>query len=278
MGIRLITLSENTSGKPGLVAEWGLSIFVKANGENILFDTGAGFAALRNAHKLGISLHHGTRIVLSHAHADHTGGLKSVLARIGPTEVISHPAIWEKKYTKRPYEKEAAFIGIPFAKKEMELLGAEFKPSKAPVQLSENIWTTGEIPVRTDFEDIEPIFYVKKSDLLEPDSIPDDLALVIKSKNGLVIILGCGHRGIINTIYQAQKITGEQRIHTVVGGTHLFPKTEEQREKALNALKSLDIQNIGVSHCTGFEASMKMSQMFGSRFFLNNAGTIFNID
>jgi 7,8-dihydropterin-6-yl-methyl-4-(beta-D-ribofuranosyl)aminobenzene 5'-phosphate synthase len=111
-----------------------------------------------------------------------------------------------------------------------------------------------------------------------PDTIPDDLALFIKAPAGLVIVLGCAHRGLINTIYHAQNVTGEKRIHSIVGGTHLFPKTAKQRAKTVQVLNSIGVAKIGVSHCTGFEASRLLVDAWGERFFLNNAGTIFEIE
>jgi 7,8-dihydropterin-6-yl-methyl-4-(beta-D-ribofuranosyl)aminobenzene 5'-phosphate synthase len=278
MSITLTTLCENTAGKPGFTAEWGLSILVQTDGMAVLFDTGANYAAVRNADKLGVDLRAVDTIVLSHAHADHTGGLREVLRRTGPKEVIAHPAVWELKYTKRPYEEKEAFVGIPFAKEELELHGASFSLSKEPVPIGDAIVTTGEIPQTTDFEGIEPIFYVKEGGSLRQDSIPDDLALIARAQEGLVIVLGCAHRGLVNTIRHARMITGEQRVHTVVGGTHLFPKTDEQVEKAISALREIGVKKIGVSHCTGFHASMRLAQEFGDGFFQNNAGTTYCLD
>ena len=259
MNVTLTTLCENTAGKPGFMAEWGLSILVQTDSANVLFDTGGNFAAVRNADKLGVDLGAVDAIVLSHAHADHTGGLREVLRRTGPKEIIAHPAIWELKYTKRAYEKREAFIGIPFTRAELELFGASFTLCKEPVRITDSIVTTGEIAQTTDFEGIEPIFYVKENGSLRNDTIPDDLALIVRTQQGLVIVLGCAHRGMINTIRHAQMITGEERVHTVVGGTHLFPKTDEQVEKAIFALQEIGVQKIGVSHCTGFHASMRLA-------------------
>jgi 7,8-dihydropterin-6-yl-methyl-4-(beta-D-ribofuranosyl)aminobenzene 5'-phosphate synthase len=276
--VKLTTLCENTAGKPGFMSEWGLSILVQVDSEHVLFDTGASFAAVRNADKLGIDFLPIDKIVLSHAHADHMGGLREVLRRTGNAEVIAHPAMWEPKYTKRPDEKEARYIGIPFTRDELELLGASFKLSTEPVHISDTVMTTGEISIKTDFEAVEPIFYVREGNTLRSDSIPDDLALLVKTDKGLVIILGCAHRGMINTIRHAQAITGEATIHTVVGGTHLFPKTDEQVEKTIAALKEIGVQKIGVSHCTGFKASVRLAEEFGNDFFLNNAGTIYELE
>ncbi len=278
MKIRLTTLSENTAGKPGFSAEWGLSILVEADDHTILFDTGAGDVALRNADRLGIRIPSGTPIVLSHAHADHTGGLVPVLKRIGNTRVMAHPAIWEKKYTRRPYEDQAADISMPYERPALEQLGADFHLSAEPVKIAENIWVSGEIPMVTDFEAIEPIFYIKENGAFRPDPILDDQALYIRSNKGLVIVLGCAHRGMVNTVLHARNITGEPRVHTIIGGTHLFPKTEDQKQNAIEALKELGVQKIGASHCTGFPAAMMLVQAFGDKFFSNNAGSITIID
>jgi 7,8-dihydropterin-6-yl-methyl-4-(beta-D-ribofuranosyl)aminobenzene 5'-phosphate synthase len=278
MNVTLTTLCENTAGKPGFMAEWGLSILIQTDSANVLFDTGGNFAAVRNADKLGVDLRAVDVIVLSHAHADHTGGLREVLRKTGPKMIIAHPAIWELKYTKRAYEKREAFIGIPFTRAELELFGASFSLNKDPVYIADTIVTTGEIAQTTDFEGIEPIFYVKEDGSLRNDPIPDDLSLIVRTQQGLVIVLGCAHRGIISTIRHAQKITGEERVHTVVGGTHLFPKTDEQVERTIVALQEIGVQKLGVSHCTGFHASVRLAQAFGKDFFLNNTGTVYTLD
>jgi 7,8-dihydropterin-6-yl-methyl-4-(beta-D-ribofuranosyl)aminobenzene 5'-phosphate synthase len=273
VSVHLTTLSENTAGKPGFASEWGLSILVKTDAATILFDTGASSVAVGNADKLNVDLKAVDLVVLSHGHTDHTGGLLAVLERIGKADVIAHPSVFELKYTKRPYEAHHAFIGMPFKRQLLERHGAHFILSSEPYRIRENIWTSGEIPMVTDFESIEPIFFVKAGDDYVPDAIPDDLALFINTPDGLVIVLGCAHRGLINTIHHARNVTGQQRIHSIVGGTHLFPKTAEQQTKTIQVLESIGVEKIGVSHCTGFEASRMLAEAFGDRFFLNNAGT-----
>jgi len=277
MEIKLTTLCENTAAEVGFLAEWGWSILVQVSDKIVLFDTGTSSVAVRNADKLGIDLHSIDKIVLSHAHRDHTGGLREVLRRTGEMDVVAHPGIWDLKYKRRSAEEKAVYNGIPFAREELEKF-ASFKLTKEPVHISENILTTGEIPITTDFETIEPHFYLKQMGTLQHDPFADDLALIVKTVKGLVVILGCAHRGMINTLRHARNLTGDERVYAVIGGTHLYPKNDDQIGKTIETLKEIDVQRIGVSHCTGFHAAMRLAQAFGDRFFVNNAGTITKID
>jgi 7,8-dihydropterin-6-yl-methyl-4-(beta-D-ribofuranosyl)aminobenzene 5'-phosphate synthase len=277
MNVTLTTLCENTAGEPGFMAEWGLSILVQAGGVNVLFDTGRDFAAVQNADKLGVNLRAVDKIVLSHAHADHTGGLREVLRRTGEVDVVAHPGIWDLKYKRRSAEEKAEYNGIPFAREELEKF-ARFNLTKEPIYISENILTTGEVPVTTDFETIEPHFYLKQMGTFQHDPFADDLALILKTEKGLVVILGCAHRGMINTLRHARILTGDERVYAVIGGTHLYPKTDEQIGKTIESLKEIGVKRIGVSHCTGFHASMRLAQAFGDAFFQNNAGTTYTLD
>jgi 7,8-dihydropterin-6-yl-methyl-4-(beta-D-ribofuranosyl)aminobenzene 5'-phosphate synthase len=273
MGLQITTLSENTAGRGNLLGERGLSILVETDGLNILFDTGRSISASHNAELLGIDLSQVNKIVLSHGHSDHTGGLKQVLRRIGKRiEVIAHPHIWAVKYSRREGQEDE-YIGIPFHRQTLESLSARFNLTTEPVRISDNIMTTGEIPMVTDYEEIEPHLQVKEGNRFKPDKLRDDQALIINTELGLVVILGCAHRGIINTLYHAQQLTGVKAIHTVLGGCHLMDAAEERVWLTIAALKELGVQRIGVCHCTGLPASAIMAQEFGDKFFFNNAGT-----
>lgn len=277
MKMKLTTLCENTASAAGIVAEWGWSIFIETDEANILFDTGGRNAAVRNADTLGIDLRATDTVVLSHAHQDHTGGLREVLTRLPDRQVIAHPAVWIPKYKKQAADQTMLYRGIPFAREELEKFGT-FTLNHEPQQISQHILTTGEVPQITEYEIIDSGFFVKEEGGFRPDTFPDDLALICKSDKGLVIVLGCAHRGIINTIRHAREITGEDAVHTVIGGTHLYPKQEDQIKKTILDLEELGVQNIGVSHCTGLKAAMKLADAFGDRFFFNNAGNVCKID
>jgi 7,8-dihydropterin-6-yl-methyl-4-(beta-D-ribofuranosyl)aminobenzene 5'-phosphate synthase len=255
----------------GVLAEWGLSILVETDDLKVLLDTCASISVPHNAPILGVDLSAIDKIVLSHGHYDHTGGLKEVLAKTGAVEVIAHPDIWAEKYAR--FGEREAYIGIPFSREELEGLGASFTLSKEPVWISDDIVTTGEIPMVTEYEEIDANMYVKEDGEFVPDPFWDDRALIIKTELGLVVILGCAHRGAINTLYHAREITGIDILHTVIGGTHLMNASEERIMLTAAAFQELGVQRVGVSHCTGLPAAVLLAQQLGDAFFFNNAGT-----
>jgi len=271
MEIKITTLSENTANA-GFLGEWGLSILVEADGVQVLVDTGLSFTAVHNARLMDLDLTTIDKIVLSHGHVDHTGGLQDVLSLTSGVEIIAHPDVWADKYNRRSEGTERA-VGVPFTREELEALGARFNLVRESVHITGNILTTGEIPMVTGYEEIDSHLFVKEGDEFRPDPLADDLALIIDTEFGLVVILGCAHRGIINTLRHARNLTGKELVYAVIGGTHLIGASEERLEKTIADLKEMGVQRLGVSHCTGFPASARLAQEFGDIFFLNNAGT-----
>lgn len=272
MTIRITTLSENTAGAGIVLAELGLSILIETESVNILLDTGQSLSASYNTDILGVDLSKVDKIVLSHGHGDHTGGLRHILKKMRKeVEIIAHPDIWTAKYDHRR-GRAYRYIGIPFQRADLESLGARFNLTTKPVKIIDNIMTTGEVPMITDFERIDPDLFVKEDSGFKPDKLLDDQALIINTESGLVVIPGCAHRGLINTLYHAQQITGVKQIAMVLGGSHLTVATEEQIWLTIAALKELKVQKVGVSHCTGLPAVALMAQEFGDAFLFNNTG------
>ena len=275
MANRLTTVSENTAfARPrGLLAEWGLSVLVETDDQNVLLDTGASISAPRNGFLLGVDWQRIDTIVLSHGHYDHTGGLRGVISRINKrVKVVAHPDVFDAKYMQSSQDETPIYIGIPFQRAELESLGADFHLTAEPVWLTDSIVTSGEIPMITDYETIDPGLGTRRSGELVPDPVADDQALFIKTDKGLAVVLGCAHRGIINTLRHAQEVTGIERIHTVIGGTHLIRASEIQMEMTIAELKEIGIERLGVSHCTGMGAAVRLAQEFGQKFFFNNTG------
>jgi 7,8-dihydropterin-6-yl-methyl-4-(beta-D-ribofuranosyl)aminobenzene 5'-phosphate synthase len=277
MGLRITTLSENTAAIGDFMAEWGLSVLIETGETNVLLDTGKGYSSVYNADTLGVDLRTIHKIVLSHGHFDHTGGLRDILRRIGKSvEVIAHPDVWQPKYSSRGSER-TRYIGIPFQQSELESLGAVFVLENKPVKITDSIMTTGEVPMVTSFEEIDSLLFVKDDSALKPDKVMDDQALIIKAEAGLVIVLGCAHRGMINTLYHARQLTGEEKIYAVMGGSHLIDASEERLWQTITALRELGVKKLGLCHCTDLKAISLLAQEFGDAVFFNKAGTVVEI-
>lgn len=279
MKVRLTTLCDNTVGAVGFTGEWGLSILAEFRGEKVLLDAGFGDAVVKNADLVGIDLGGVDKIVLSHGHLDHTGGLTPLLQRMGKkTAVYAHPGVWDQKYSasKQPWggERGYHFNGIQQRRETLESLGADFRYEKVPVWLNEHMVTTGEVPMVTPFESVDDNLCIKTETGYELDHLLDDQALIIKSERGLVVVLGCAHRGAVNTILHAKTITGVDRVHAVVGGTHLLRAGDERINQTIVALRELGVEKLGVSHCTGLPAAAALAREFGTDFFFNTAGTV----
>ncbi len=283
MTIRITTLVENTAGWVNVLGEWGLSMLVETDDGVYLSDTGTTSAAARNAQALGVSLTDVEAVVISHGHFDHTGGLIDILGLIRkPVQVLGHPRMWDKKYAYHPgghnvceyvTDSEYDYIGIPFAREEAEKHGARFVMNAEPVWLSDNIVTSGEVPMRNDFETIDPMLMVLEDGEYKPDPLPDDQSIFIKTGKGLVAVLGCAHRGMINHLWRGQELTGLERVHAVIGGTHLKPASDGRIAQTIKELKRLDVRVVAASHCTGLHAACALEREFGDSFVFNNAGT-----
>jgi 7,8-dihydropterin-6-yl-methyl-4-(beta-D-ribofuranosyl)aminobenzene 5'-phosphate synthase len=273
MTLRITALNDNTAGMGNYLAEWGLSLLVESGKSSILLDAGTDSSVVHNAETAGIDLSIVDKIVLSHGHGDHTGGLRNVLRKMKKEiEIIAHPAVWQAKYDKRE-GKAARFIGIPFRQEELENLGASFRMSREPVKITEDIVTSGEVPMVNSFETVDRFLFIKEGQSWQPDLVIDDLALVIKLEPGLVILPGCAHRGIINTIHRAQEITGVRDIYAVIGGSHLIGVTEERLWQTIAALKEMNIQKLGLCHCTDLPAISLLAQEFQGNYIFIKAGT-----
>ena len=273
--LKITTLSENSVASTVMNAEWGLSILVEAGEQKILLDAGGGNTAAQNAHRLGADLGLIDTIVLSHSHSDHTLGLVPVLSSTkDDIPVLAHPEVWDLKYARNKRTGKYYFLGIPYRKEYLESIGARFELSADPQWITPDICTSGEESMTTEYEQIPDTLFKKIDDRYVPDAIADDLSLFIRTELGLVIVLGCAHRGVINVIRHAQTVMDTDTIYMVVGGTHLFTADDHRLERTIADLRDIGVVWLGVSHCTGFKASAALSMAFPDSFFTNNAGTV----
>jgi 7,8-dihydropterin-6-yl-methyl-4-(beta-D-ribofuranosyl)aminobenzene 5'-phosphate synthase len=276
MDVKITILCENTV-PPSLpvLGEHGFAAFIETENGNYLFDTGQGLSIAHNAKYLKKDLSTIKSVFLSHGHYDHTGGLGHVLKVRGRVQVFAHPDIFEKKYAavRNNGQENKKYVGMQYERGELESLGAQFALRTLFEEVEKDIYLTGEVPRTTDYEKGDTRLLVDKAGSLLPDRIDDDQSLVLKTNQGLLIVLGCAHAGLINTLRHINGYFRHDRIHTIVGGTHLGFLTDDQLDKTIADLKDLDFQQLGASHCTGAKASARLFQEFGDRFFFAHAGT-----
>ncbi len=268
---KITVLIENTVGRPlDLTGEHGLSMWVETAGHRFLYDTGQSGAVVRNAAVLDVPLREADAIVLSHGHYDHTGGLRAVLKAIGrPVPVYAHPDLFSRH---RVADNPERFAGVPFDREELESSGAEFHWVEEARQILPNVWASGTVPRTNTFERGDPKLFVRHNGDRIPDPLRDDLSLYLVTPDGLVILTGCAHAGVVNIIEHARAVTGCGRVRALIGGTHLAPVDAEQLNKTISYLKGLDLELLAASHCTGLPAAARLAGEFGGRFSFGSAG------
>jgi 7,8-dihydropterin-6-yl-methyl-4-(beta-D-ribofuranosyl)aminobenzene 5'-phosphate synthase len=274
--VRVTTLMDNTAAS-GFFSEWGLSLLIEAGGKRVLFDTGGSPLLLKNAHRAGVSLSHLDAIVLSHGHADHTGGLMAVLHECAPVPVVGHPDIFSGRLVLRPGDTVPESIGIPFSRAELESAGAEFMLSRGPTVVFPGLITSGEIPMLTVFEKIDTTLMISRNGILEADEVLDDQCIIVTTPIGLLVINGCAHHGVTNALVYAMKITGISKIAAVAGGMHLMRSEGGVIQDTIEILKKMDVQRVIASHCTGAYATERLQESFGRRCAAGYSGFIFEV-
>lgn len=248
--MKVTILTDNNVINNKFLSEHGFSAYISTGGKNILFDTGASDVFLKNAKTKNIDLSKVDYIVLSHGHDDHSGGIGCLLEKLKRTpKFISCTDIFTPRF-----DKDGEF-GIPFSKEKIDN-NFESIYSDEPYFLSEDIVFLGKIPRENDFEGRVNVGY--NSITKVPDYALDDSALAIKKDDGIVVITGCSHSGILNICEYAKKILNTERIFSIIGGLHLKDSTKEHIEKTVKNLKNLNLDALYACHCTGPRAQEEL--------------------
>ncbi|NOQ46092.1 MAG: MBL fold metallo-hydrolase [Desulfobulbaceae bacterium] len=268
----LTVLCENSVAGPiGLIGEHGWAIHAAAGDSRILFDTGQGQGILGNSRKLGVDLASIDCIVLSHGHYDHTSGLPDVLGMCGAVDVYAHPDCFLDRYWEK--DGESREIGIRYKRAYLESLGARFRFVEEFSEIMDGVYITGEVPRITPFELPDPNMKLRdEQGRWVRDELHDDQSMVIDTDEGLIVVLGCAHAGLINILTHVGHHLPDRPLHTVVGGTHLGFAGPAQFEATVDALRQFGVQRIGAGHCTGLANSARLFQHFGEAYFFSAVG------
>lgn len=266
--LRITVLSTMLAGdyQRGDVGEWGFAALVEVDGRRLLFDTGAKpETVLENSRQLGIDLSDVTELIVSHNHADHAGGLLTLrreLAKRNPS-ALSRVHVPAGIFQARVNAAEIPSNGLLAIKDAYEASGGVFVTHDAPVEIVPGVWLTGPVPRPNPERNYDPAVRLQTASGFVTDSIPEDASLVINSDQGLVVVTGCGHAGIVNIVEYARKIVPVARILAIIGGLHTFAATDAQLTWTAEKLRSYGLGYLLGAHCTGIEAVYRIRQITG---------------
>lgn len=249
------------------LGEWGYSALVEADGHKFLFDTGANpDVVLRNARSLGIDLSEVEDVVISHNHDDHTGGLVALRrALMGRNpRAMSRVHVSANIFLPRLKADGTDGNGLTPLRAEYEKLGGRFIAHEGPIELAPGVWFTGPVPriyPETNWSTAGLRLHMAAGDVT--DNVPEDAALVFSTAEGIVVLTGCGHAGIVNISEYAVKIAGPGPVFAVIGGLHLFAKSDEVVDWTGAQLRRLGVKYLLAGHCTGIEATWRLRGALG---------------
>jgi 7,8-dihydropterin-6-yl-methyl-4-(beta-D-ribofuranosyl)aminobenzene 5'-phosphate synthase len=261
--LKITVLADNSVGSTDMLAEHGLSMLIEADDRRVLFDTGQGRVLQQNLCALGQSLDPLDAVVLSHGHYDHTGGLQVVLSQSHPDALFVHPAVLERKFAKVE-QTPCRSIGIPAPSREaLNAVLDRVVWTHAMNQVVPGVWCTGEIPRSTRPIAPESVFFLDEEGRV-PDPLIDDQALFVETTRGLVIVVGCAHAGVVETVDHVCRLAGRHEIHALVGGFHLGLASHKRLEEIGSALGRRNFQILAPCHCTGMGAQAYLRARFHS--------------
>jgi 7,8-dihydropterin-6-yl-methyl-4-(beta-D-ribofuranosyl)aminobenzene 5'-phosphate synthase len=279
--IRPPLAKEGQIPEDNLLAEHGLALLITVHcgqdSHRVLLDTGYNpDTAIRNLKFLELDLKEVEAVVLSHGHMDHTGGVGSVLSGLsGAVPVMVHPDAFIPRFMALPNGERLRFPRS-LQRDAIKQGKVQLKEGIAPVYLADHrILVSGQVPRITPFEKGMPAALIEREGEIVPDTFNDDQFLVMSlGERGLVVVSGCAHAGIINSLHYARELTGQSRIYAVVGGFHLTgPAMEPAIEPTLEEMKKISPEVIVPMHCTGSKAISRFAEELPEAFVLNSVGS-----
>lgn len=247
------------------IGEWGFAALVEVDGQRILFDTGARpETVLQNVRELKIDLSDVKDVILSHNHSDHTTGLMTLrreFSKIDPA-ALSRAHVGKGIFWSRPSANGEGNYMVK-VKSEYEATGGAFIEYDGPKEILPGVWLTGPVPRVYPERNWSGSGRVKSPEGLVEDTVPEDMSLVAVTDKGLVVISGCGHAGIVNTMEHARQKIKTAPVYAALGGFHLFALDDEKLNWTAGKLREFGLKHFLGAHCTGIEAVYRIRQQTG---------------
>ncbi len=263
--LKITVLSTMLVGEREGIGEWGFSALVEADGHRILVDTGLHpETVLQNARDLNIDLSTVREVILTHNHGDHVGGLMTLrreMMKKNP-DALSVVHVGKGIFYSRPSPQgeDNEMIAI---RKEYEATGGKFIEHDEGAVIFPGAWLTGPVPRKYPEHNWSVTGKVQTPAGLVEDNIPEDQSLVLNTPRGLVVVTGCGHAGIVNTLTYTRSTYSDRPVYGIVGGIHLFPATDQQLDWTGDEFKDFQVANLLGAHCTGIEAVYRLRERAG---------------
>ncbi len=263
--LKITVLSTMLVGDTTGIGEWGFSALVEADGHRILVDTGnRPETVLQNAHDLKIDLSDVREVILTHNHGDHVGGLLTLrreMMKQNP-DALSIVHVGKGIFYSRPLPDREGNRMIAI-RKEYEATGGKIIEHDGWTEVFPGAWLTGPVPRKYPERNWSVTIKMQTPDGLVEDNIPEDQSLVLNTAQGLVVVTGCGHAGIVNILTDANTEFRGRPVHGVIGGLHLYPATDEQLDWTGDKMKEFHVANLLGAHCTGIEAVYHLRDRVG---------------
>lgn len=241
--------------------EHGLSFWIDSGERVVLFDSGqSGSVLIHNLIELGLHSKEVAALTLSHAHYDHSGGLESIIADNPGLPLYANPDLLRPRFSLQ--DGDYVDIGMPFNRRQLTQL-TDLRLSAEPLEVIPGLWTSGEIIKRNEQEGRSPHHFIPAGEGWQPDPYLDDMSMVIEAKEGLILVCGCCHAGLLNTMAHVRKVF-ERPITVVMGGSHLVSADDDYLQHVIDVLrKDYHPVRFYLNHCTGERAVIALSNAFG---------------
>jgi len=281
--IRIRVLIDNAKGAPGLHSQWGLSFWIETPDARVLLDCGGSGAFLENARRLREPVETADAFVLSHGHFDHGGGIREFVDAAPPARLVLHPGGLVPRWSLRKNGK-AGSIGLP----DRSLAALRAVPERSiwsvtPLEVAPGVWASGPVPRRHALEEAERTFFLDSACTVR-DHVVDDQAVWVETPAGLVVLCGCAHSGVMNTLQHVRETVGgrdrtggggavvpvaadgQPAVRAVLGGMHLLQARKERLQATADYLDALDLELCAPCHCTGKRATALLGERLPGSF------------
>lgn len=263
--LKVTVLSTMLVAEPTGIGEWGFSALIEADGHRILVDTGARpETVLQNAREMNVDLSAVQEVILTHNHDDHVGGLltlRRAMMKKNPS-ALSVAYVARGIFYSRP-STEGEGNPMIAIRKAYEATGGRFVENSGGAEIFPGAWLTGPVPRKYPERNWSVSGKVQTPDGLVEDTIPEDQSLVLDTTQGLVVVTGCGHAGIVNILTDAETKFPGRDVDAVIGGLHLFAASDEQLNWTGDEFRQFKVANLLGAHCTGIEAVYRLRQRAG---------------